>query len=61
MGNREKKRGKVVICGKSNSENSVSLNTSLKTHTSDLLTWLIFYPYSLESTMHHHSILIPGC
>ena len=39
---------------------SVSLNISSKAHTNDLLTWLIFYTYSLESTMHHHAILIPG-
>lgn len=36
---------------------SLSLSTSLKTHTSHLLTWSIFYPHSLESTMRHHTIL----
>lgn len=39
---------------------SVSLNRSSKTHPTDLLTSLIFYPYSLESTLHHQPVLIPG-
>ena len=39
---------------------SVSLNRSSKTHPTDIVTWLIPYPYSLESTVHHQPVLIPG-
>lgn len=39
---------------------NVPLNISSKTHPTDLLTSLIFHPYSLESTVHHQAVLIPG-